>query len=151
VNDNATGWCRLIPVQLPKVQRGSFEASPEQCRALAQRFDLLAVDAFRFDYVLSRQGRGDIWRLKGTVTGQVVQACVVTLAPVSGTVDEAFDCLCATEDALSKRVARQDDADGLSLDGEDTAEIPDDGTLDVSEVAIQYWGLGINPYPRVQG
>jgi uncharacterized metal-binding protein YceD (DUF177 family) len=115
----------------------SFEATPEQCRALAERFDLVGVARFAGHAQLERCGKDEV-RLRGRLQAEVVQSCVVSLEDVRSAVDEAFEC----------RFTRPggEVADDLAWD-QDVE--PLEGTeLDIGEIFAQQLALALDPYPR---
>ena len=116
----------------------SLEATPEECRALALRFDLVRVERLAGRARLERCGKGDVVRLRGRMEAQVVQSCVLSLEEVRATLDEAFEC----------RFTRPggDVPDDLAWD-QDVE--PLEGTeLDVGEIFAQQLTLALDPYPR---
>jgi uncharacterized metal-binding protein YceD (DUF177 family) len=86
--------------------------------------------------------RKDLVRVKGRISAEVVQACVVTLDPVPARIDERFevDFLEGVQPAVTD----------LELDAE-AAEAPEpapDGWIDLGELAAEQLGLAMDPYPR---
>ena len=61
-------------------------ADDAECAALAQRFDLVAID--RLNAQLSVRREGDGITVTGTVVAAVVQACSVTDEPVAVEIEE---------------------------------------------------------------
>lgn len=115
----------------------SFEAAPEVCRMLAERFDLVMVGRFVGHARLDRCGSQAI-RLRGRFEADVVQSCVVSLEDVPATVAETFECrftrtACGAPDDLTW------DQDIELLEGEE---------LDLGEVFAQQLSLALDPYPR---
>ncbi|WP_119303369.1 YceD family protein [Dongia deserti] len=116
-------------------------ATEKERAALAQRFDLLGLDSLTASFTLKRV-RKDLVRVKGRVSADLVQACVVTLDPVPARIDERFevDFLEGAQPAVAD----------LELDAE-AAEAPEpapDGWIDLGELAAEQMGLALNPYPR---
>ena len=64
-------------------------ATPGQCAALMQRFDLLALDALGADLTIVRDAGGI--RVTGPLSAQGTQACVVSAEPVPFALTEAVD------------------------------------------------------------
>jgi hypothetical protein len=116
----------------------SLEATPEECRMLAERFDLVRVEGLTGHARLDRCGEGQLIRLRGRLEAQVVQSCVVSLEDVQSTVDEAFECRFVRPDAgVPDDLAWDQDVEPL------------EGTeLDVGEVFAQQLALALDPYPR---
>src|SRR5437016_2058190 len=66
-----------------------ISANAEERAALAKRFEIQAIDCLEADFTLRRAGDGVI-HIKGTVRGDVVQSCVVTLVPVPAKIEEVL-------------------------------------------------------------
>ena len=141
---DTVAWLVVKPVDLPKSQRFEYAATPKQCAALAQRFAVLEIRACRFQVLLERTTWSGISRLSGVVYGTIIQSCVVSLEPVQSVLQEPFACYTGTEAALARLQQSVEWSDD-----EDPAE-PwyADGSLDISEVAIQYLALAIPAYPH---
>jgi uncharacterized metal-binding protein YceD (DUF177 family) len=115
----------------------SFEATPEECRALAERFDLVGVGRLAGQAQLERCGKDEI-RLRGRLQAEVVQCCVISLEDVRSTVAEAFECRFTRPGA--------DVVDDLAWDQDvEPLEGPE---LDVGEIFAQQLALALDPYPR---
>lgn len=110
---------------------------------LAAALGLIDIASLRVEASITAVGR-DQWRIAGTVRAKVVQACVVTLNPVSAVVEEAFD----------RRFTENEDAIGSDIDFDPTADDPPeliDTDVDVGVVATEALALGLDPYPRAPG
>jgi uncharacterized metal-binding protein YceD (DUF177 family) len=86
--------------------------------------------------------RRDLVRVKGRVSADIVQACVVTLDPLPARVDERFEV-----DFLE---GEQPAVADLEFDAE-AAEAPEaapTGWIDLGELASEQLGLALDPYPR---
>jgi uncharacterized metal-binding protein YceD (DUF177 family) len=126
------------------LHREEIAATDKERAALARRFDLVSLDSLAASFTLKRVRR-DLVRMKGRVTAELVQACVVTLDPVPARIDERFEV-----DFLE---GAQPPAGDLELDAE-AAEAPEpapDGRVDLGEVAAEQLGLVLDPYPRRPG
>jgi len=123
-------------------RKWTIEATPEECARLARRFGILAVNALTATFTVKPVSHGDVIRVTGTMTADVVQACVATLTPVEQRVVEDID-LPFSETAAET----QGDIDmDLSLD--DPPEPIYDGKVDLGEVAAEHLALGLDPFPR---
>ena len=125
-----------------------IEADAAERAALAERFGLMSLDRFSARFSVRRL-RKDLIRVKGRITAGVVQACVVSLEPVPGEIDEEFEL-----DFLEGHGGRpEDDAGEIELDAEaaDGPEPLAGPEIDLGEVAAEQLGLAIDPYPRRAG
>ncbi|MBX3570502.1 MAG: DUF177 domain-containing protein [Rhizobiaceae bacterium] len=129
----------------------AFEADARQRAALAEVHGLAAVEALRVDLVVSTWKRKGV-RVEGKVTADIVQECIVTLEPVPSRLEEAISATFLPEESKLGR-------EGIGLageilidvDGPDSPETFAGDRIDVGALAEEYFGLGIDPYPRKSG
>ena len=119
----------------------SLEADAAECAALAARMGLIAVDSLAAEATVRRLSGDALYRVRGRISADVVQACVVTLDPVPGHVEEDFDELYATEGYEPP----EDDEEA------ELPEIFDGQEIDLGELVAQILLLSLNPYPRAPG
>lgn len=119
-------------------------ATPEECAALAKRFDLVAVKALHASLRLA--GEGTLVTVKGRLTADVVQSCAVSGDDLPAKIDEPID--------LRFVPAVQAHAEEVELAPEDLDEIEyAGGQFDLGEALAQSLGLGIDIFatgPRAQ-
>jgi hypothetical protein len=135
------------PVDIGRLPPGEavydLKATPAERDALAERFNLLALDRLEAEVRLERLA-GGLLRLSAALRADVVQACVVTLEPVRDLIDEPFTVLYrAGADAGETAVV-------LSGAAELIEPLPGD-TLDIGEAVAQQLSLALDPYPRAPG
>lgn len=126
-------------------------ADADELEALARRFDLIAVGSLAATVTLKR-GKADTWiHVRGHITADVVQSCVITLEPVAYHVDGAIEIDYSTEPG-SAWVARDmaPDADVAPGD-DDQPEFLEGDEIDIGEVVAEHLGLNLDPYPRRPG
>ena len=131
--------------------RVTIDADADQRAALAATHGLMSVDDFRADLDVTAWKKGGV-KVEGRVVARIVQECVVTLEPVEETIDEAVSGLFVPEGsklALPKRSAEGEIL--LDAEGEDGPELFSGDTVDVGQLAEEFFALGINPYPRRAG
>lgn len=148
-----------IPFSYP-VKVGHISANPvsvrlaadeNELKAIAQAWDVLAVQALEADLVINRWKRDGV-RVKGRVTARLTQACVVTLEPVDEVIDEQFEQIFVPDNSkLARRPANDDGELLLDPDGPDLPETFSGDTIDVGDVVTEFAALAIDPYPRKQG
>jgi hypothetical protein len=128
----------------------TIDADEEQRESLAAVHDLVTVESFRAE-MLVNPWKGDGARVAGRVTARIVQSCVVTLEPVEDEIDESFSALFLPE--ASKLVLPIGENGEIVLDpqGEDAPEQFTGDSIDVGQLAEEYFALGIDPYPRKPG
>lgn len=114
-------------------------ASPVECAALARRFGILAVHRLEAVLLLLPE-RGGALAINGRMSAEVVQACVVTLEPVTQGVAEAV--------ALRVLPAGHEPSDDPEGPDEIAAQ---GGVLDLGEAIAEQLSLALDPYPRAAG
>ncbi len=119
----------------------SIIASPDERSALAQRFDLVAIDRLDADAELSISG--DTVTAIGTLRAEVTQRCVASNLPVDAEVEEVFRIIFRPQPAM----ASPDDEVELSEEECDVV-FYSGASVDLGEAAAETLSLGLDPYPR---
>ena len=122
-------------------------ASDSERAALAKRFGFLSLPAFSARVTVDRRVGGQIV-VEGRLRGRIVQACVLTLDPVTQDLDDAF--------RIVFRPDMADDRDPESgeavLNSQADAPEPLTGNmLDIGEIVAEQLSLVADPYPRRPG
>ena len=131
------------PVALARIPPGGreerFDAKPAERDALARRFGIPAIN--RLTAVLRlRPEPGGTFSAEGRLSAEVVQACVVTLDPVTQQVEEPVALRILPEGAEA------------SEDPEGPDEIEAEGdAADLGEALAEQLSLALDPYPRAPG
>jgi hypothetical protein len=118
-----------------------IEATAGERAALARRFGLISLDRLEAQarFTLVRPG---FVRVEGRFEAEVVQACVVSLAPVPARHSVAF--------SLDYDKSAPDEAGEIDL-SPDAPEPPEPlrgGSIDLGEAAVQQMAVALDPYPR---
>lgn len=124
-----------------------IELKPAEREALAKAQGLLSVDAFRAELLVRDWKKSGI-NVTGQVTASVTQQCVVTLEPMQAKVDEAVDAVFVPEGSELARTPVEDGEMFLQADGPDAPEPFNGHSIDVGALAEEFFGLGLDPYPR---
>ena len=121
-----------------------IEADAAECAALAKRLGVPAVRSFAATIRLRLTGGGKIVRLAGRIRAELTQICVVTIEPMSSTVEEDFSRLYSVEagDEMAEVVIEID---------EDVPDPVEDGQIDMGEAAAEHLALAMDPFPRSPG
>ena len=122
-------------------------ASDNERAALAKRFGFLGLPAFSARVTVDRRLGGQIV-VEGRLRGRLVQACVLTLDPVTQDLDDTF-----------RIVFKQDLTDDLDPESGEAvlsaqADAPEPLTgnmLDIGEIVAEQLSLAADPYPRRPG
>ena len=126
-----------------QIQRREIAAEPAECQALARRFGLLALDKLAATLELRRQA-GDVIHIHGHLLADVVQSCVVTLAPVPAHIETDFELSYGGK-------AAEGEVDDMDPAGLDAPEPLADGRIDLGEAVAQQLAIALDPYPRAPG
>ncbi len=120
----------------------AIDASPDECGALAKRFDLIALDSLHADAELAARAVGV--EARGRVVARAVQRCAVTDDPVACSIDEPFTLRFVAPDQV---VGDEE----VELGADDCDTVAHDGSaIDLGEAVAQTLGLALPPFPRSQ-
>ena len=119
-----------------------IEASEEERRRLAERFQVVSVESLSASIQVTPQQSGVMVRVHGTLEAKVTQACVVTLKPVSSHLNTPMERLFGPG-------GEDDDPAEEEIDLEyDPPEAIIDGVIDLGEIAAEELALDLDPFPR---
>lgn len=121
--------------------------SESERAALVKRFGFLGLPAFSARMTVDRKPGGRIV-VEGRLKGRIVQACILSLDPVTQELDDAFRLVFA-EDVDEERDPESGEA-LLNANG-DAPEPLTGNMLDVGEIAAEQLSLTADPYPRRPG
>ena len=122
-------------------------ASDGERAALAKRFGFLGLPAFAARVTVDRRIGGQVV-VEGRLRGKIVQACVLTLDPVTQDLDDAFR-LVFKKDLADERDPESGEA-VLSAHS-DSPEPLSGNLLDIGEIVAEQLSLLADPYPRRPG
>jgi uncharacterized metal-binding protein YceD (DUF177 family) len=122
-------------------QTVTLKATPVECRALADRLDLVRLDRLEGEARIERAGDGLV-RVAGRLHAELAQRCVVTLEPVPATVDAEFERTFSRD--VPEAAAEEIEMD---LESEPPEPLPTGG-LDLGEILAEELSLALDPYPR---
>lgn len=131
----------------------SRSATSAELAALAQNLDLVSCSHLDVTYTVEGRGR-DAYRVTGEVDAGVVQACVITLEPVTDRVRERFTVTfrrdAVTDGPKTARQADTTDPEMEILAAEDVEPLIRD-RIEVGRIVYETLSAGLNPYPRKEG
>lgn len=135
------------PVTLSRLNRHAdhvvSETATEAERAdVARLLGLLALPKLRIEGRL-RPTSGDGWQFRGSLGASVVQACVVSLAPVKARIDQGINRVWLP-DAVASALDAEIELSEADIDGAD----PLPRVLDLGLLAIEELALALPDYPR---
>ena len=144
---NKPEFSRLFPSEKlrDRPMQERIEATEEECAALAQRLDIVAIKHFAADLALQRARGGTVVEAAGTLEADVVYTCVVTLEPFESHIRDRFTSYFARPDQIPK-------PENEDVEDERAPEpIGPGGEIDLGELAAQHLSLALDPYPRKPG
>lgn len=116
-------------------------ADAVECRALARRFGLVAVDSLAGEAELAAVD--NVIEARGTVSAQLTQSCAATARPLPVALQESFHI---RFEAPGADVSEEE----FELSAEDCDVMEHDGlAVDLGEAVAQTLGLAIDPFARV--
>lgn len=116
----------------------SIAATPEECAALATRFELADINGLSATLEYRRLPGNQRIQIEGRVEGQCTQYCVATWQEVPAKVKEQF----TTEFTQTVWEESQTDLE--------QPEVITDDVIDLGEMVAQYFYLALDPYPRAE-
>lgn len=122
-------------------------ASEGERTALAKRFGFLGLPAFSARVTVDRRAGGQVV-VEGRLRGKVVQACILTLDPVTQEIDETFRVVFRQD--LGEEIDPESGEALLSAQA-DAPEPLSGNLLDVGEIVAEQLSLAADPYPRRPG
>jgi hypothetical protein len=128
-----------------------IDADERQRVALAAAHDLLSVERFHAELLVTPWKRNGV-KVSGRVEADITQECVVTLDPLKATVGEEVESLFLPADSKLGRLGFEGGGEiHVDAEGPDSPETFSGDTIDVGALAEEFFGLGIDPYPRSPG
>ena len=122
-------------------------ASEGERSALARRFGFLGLPAFSARVTVDRRPGGQVV-VEGRLRGKIVQACILTLDPVTQELDETFRIV-FKQDLAEDRDPESGEA--LVSAQVDAPEPLPGNLLDIGEIVAEQLSLAADPYPEAAG
>ena len=134
----------ILALQSKQEIRRNVSAQPTECRDLAKRFGLEAINSLNAEVTI-HPWEGSGARVSGTINADVVQRCVVSLRPIKQKVCESFVSF------FKQPSAQYGDVNiDTPVDIEDPEDITPEG-IDIGELVAQQLSLFLDPYPHIPG
>lgn len=126
-----------------------IEAKPGERAAVARRFGIVAINYLRAHGVIRPQASGRRVKLEGHLFAQVVQTCVITLEPVTATIEVALERL--YDSFVRKHTESEFSEAFVDLSDDLPAEPLSGDIIDIGAAAAEQLGLELDPYPKKPG
>ncbi|MDC0476250.1 DUF177 domain-containing protein [Alphaproteobacteria bacterium] len=111
----------------------------DDLQALAERFGWVAINKLAVELTVRKVAR-NCWDVSGRINAEIIQSCIVTVAPVAESIDFQID---------ERYVRSVDKIDEVEV-RLDAAEPLKNGAIDIGELAVQSLGLAATAWPRVE-
>lgn len=131
----------------------AHSADENERAVLASVGEVESVEEFVLKYTLksargqsSNQSSNQSYKLAGTISARITQACVLTLDPVTSEIEEDFACRFGTP----PRDAVKPGEDKPILEVEDWEPF-ENGRLEIGRIVAETFVAAIDPFPRRDG
>lgn len=126
----------------------TLKADKQELQALAENHGLEEVSFFEAELHIAQWKKNGV-RIRGTIVADYVQQCIVTLEPIPGHMKENIDTILVPENSrLAKAQYNESGEIVVTADGPDIPEVFSGDTVDVGEIAEEFFELALDPYPR---
>jgi uncharacterized metal-binding protein YceD (DUF177 family) len=137
----ATELSRIVDIRHIEDKPVDVIASPEECQALARRFDLVRVRALTASITLAPDGKA--FTARGRLKASIVQSCAISGEDLPVTIDEPLNL----RFVLASEAAAAPQDEEIEINEEDCDEIDFTGDrFDLGEAVAQSLGLAIDPF-----
>ena len=135
----------LIVADLPTNRTTFVKIAPDgaQRQILANELGVLSIRKLQFEIELAPRGKSG-WHLTANLGATVIQACVITLAPVTTRIDET------PERHFVKSFPETDEGSEQEIPDDDTLELIGH-EIDPVQVMLETLALALPQFPRAEG
>lgn len=146
ITDITPEFSRPVQVDLlpAKISRQTISAEPSECVAVARRLAIVEVKSLVAKISLEPLGRTGLIRVNGKLTAEVVQNCVVSLVPISASIEDEFELTFGPPEAALDESEEIE----VSWDSQDPPDPIIDGIIDLGEVVVEHLALALDLFPR---
>jgi uncharacterized metal-binding protein YceD (DUF177 family) len=120
-------------------------ATPDELTTIASALDLLGCTSLWAQYAIASTAGGH-YRLWGRLRAELTQACVVTLEPVAGTVEETFEAVFWPQEDMPAPESGE-----LAIDDEPEREAIVAGQIAAGRIVFESLAAALDPFPRQPG
>ncbi|MEG6509565.1 DUF177 domain-containing protein [Methyloligella sp. 2.7D] len=123
--------------------------TPAELEEIKTLQDLQSLDRFGFVYTLNRVSGGGV-TLKGKLTADATQTCVVSLDPVPASLEIPVEADYLPQSAIERWQAELDE-ETLSDPLAEWPEPIQGGKIDIGPLIYESFATALDPYPRKEG
>lgn len=152
VPGQALNWRQPIDAVPPAGLDFDQTADDAERERLRDICDLVEVPRMEAHFTV-KPWRKTGFAVKGRVSADVVQSCVVTLEPVRQSVDEEVEVhfVPAREAEKWRETPDEDGEIVIDPEAEDPPDLFEGNAIELGALAAEYFALGLDPYPRAPG
>jgi len=133
-------FSRIIDIRHIEPKPVELTATPEECKALAKRFNLVSIGHLTATVTITRDGA--VIRAKGTLSSDLVQSCAISAEDLPQKIREKLDLRFVPETGVEGGPDEE-----IELSEEDCDDIPYSGErFDLGEAVAQSLALSIDPF-----
>ncbi len=134
-----------------KGQNVKYSATEDVRKAIAKNYELISVESFEADCLLAPWKRDGI-QLSGKIRAQITQPCAVTSEPLESVVNEIVEMVFVPEDSKLTKPRANDDGEWIfDVEGSEIPETFIGDSIDVAEVWLEFFTMGIDLFARIDG
>jgi uncharacterized metal-binding protein YceD (DUF177 family) len=151
VSEKVMPWRAPVAVaEIPEAGlHRDIEANETERQAIAAIAGLRELPRLAASFDLTHMEGGRV-HVRGRLSAEAGQTCVVTLEPLTSEIDEDVDVMFSphVEQTTARSTADDEDEDALA---DDPPEPIVGGQIDLGALAAEFLILGLDPYPRKPG
>ena len=139
----------LRPLKVEEIREtasGALAATEAEMAEIARLLDLVALEGLGFSYRITQAGEGRL-HLNGRLVAGVTQTCVVSLDPVTTTLDVPVEVDFWPQTLVEALERNGEEAGGLL----DWPEPIAGETIDLGPVIYEVLATSLDPYPKREG
>lgn len=118
------------------------EATPDECSSIASELDILGCNRLAAAYRIEHRPQGR-FLVRGTITAETVQSCIVTLDPVAQAMKEPFEIEFRPKGQIETPAEGEHEI--LAADEPEPIE---NNRLAIGRVVYELLASSLDPYPR---
>ncbi|KQS80443.1 metal-binding protein [Rhizobium sp. Leaf384] len=151
--DDAPAYSHLVKVGALSASLTTLRLAADAAalEALARQWRVTEVRSLTAELQIARWKKDGV-RVKGRVTADLVQECVVTLEPVESHIDEPVEATFVPDGSrLARALTAETPETVIDPDGPDAPDVFVGDTIDIGQTVAEHVAMAIDPYPKKPG